>query len=81
MLLFTVFKQFEGRKPTGADAISYTQFMEEAKQGRINKVEVQGRTLMVTPTDGKAYSLTSPGDLWMTTDLMKYGVNVYGAEE
>ncbi len=81
MLLFTVFKQFEGRKPAGAEAVSYTQFMEEAKQGRISKVEVQGRTLLVTPSDGKTYSLTSPGDPWMTGDLMKYGVNVFGAEE
>ncbi len=81
MVLFTVFKQFENRRTTGPEAISYTQFMDDAKQGRISKVEVQGRVLKVTPADGRTYDITSPGDIWMTSDLMKYGVKVYGAEE
>ena len=74
-VLFTVFKQFEGRaRPQ--DTVSYSQFMEEAKAGRIQKVDVQGDVLNVTPADGRPYSIASPGDLWMVGDLMKYGVQV-----
>ncbi|MDH2239151.1 ATP-dependent zinc metalloprotease FtsH [Pigmentiphaga sp. GD03639] len=76
-VLFTVFKQFEGRtRPQ--DTVSYSQFMEEAKAGRIQKVDIQGDVLSVTPTDGRPYSITSPGDLWLVSDLMKYGVQVSG---
>ena len=78
LVLFTVFKQFDRSAP--ADTVSYTQFMHEAKQGRVKKVVVhQSGTLDVTTTDGNHYSLTSPGDLWMTGDLMKDGVQVVGA--
>lgn len=76
-VLFTVFKQFEGRtRPQ--DTVSYSQFMEEAKAGRIQKVDIQGDVLSVTPSDGRPYSITSPGDLWLVSDLMKYGVQVSG---
>jgi len=76
-VLFTVFKQFEGRtRPQ--DGVSYSQFMEEAKAGRIQKVDIQGDVLSVTPSDGRPYTITSPGDLWLVSDLMKYGVQVSG---
>ena len=77
LVLFTVFKQFDGRAQT-QDGVSYTQFMEDAKAGRIRKVDVQGDVLYVTPDTGRAYTLTSPGDLWMVSDLLKYGVDVSG---
>ena len=37
-----------------------------------------GDVLYVTPDAGRAYTLTSPGDLWMVSDLLKYGVQVSG---
>lgn len=80
LVMFTVFKQFEG-KARPQDAVSYSQFMEEAKAGRIKRVDVQGRLLAVTPEDGRAYTITSPGDIWMVGDLMKYGVQVSGKPE
>ena len=82
-VLFTVFQQFDGqRDPVGAvDQTSYTQFMEDAKAGKIRRVDVQGRKIMVTPAEGPAYTITSPGDLWMVDDLRKNGVQVYGKAE
>jgi len=77
LVLFTVFKQFDGR-PTTTDSVTYTQFMDEARAGRISKVEIQGDTLFVTPDSGRPYSLTSPGDLWMVPELVKSGVQVSG---
>jgi len=81
LVLFTVFKQFDGRAQT-QDGVTYTQFMDDAKAGRIRKVDVQGGAggdvLYVTPDAGRAYTLTSPGDLWMVSDLLKYGVQVSG---
>jgi len=77
LVLFTVFKQFDSRAPT-QDSVSYTQFMDDAKAGKIRKVDVQTDVLYVTPDAGRPYTLTSPGDLWMVSDLMKAGVQVSG---
>ena len=77
LVLFTVFKQFDSRAPV-QDTISYTTFMEEAKAGKVKRVDVQGDTLHVTPDTGRPYSLTTPGDLWMVSDLVKAGVQVAG---
>jgi cell division protease FtsH len=77
LVLFTVFKQFDGHVAS-SDTVSYTQFMTDAQAGRISKVDIQGDTLYVTPDTGRAYSLTSPGDLWMVPELVKYGVQVSG---
>ncbi|HRK57989.1 MAG TPA: ATP-dependent metallopeptidase FtsH/Yme1/Tma family protein, partial [Burkholderiaceae bacterium] len=80
LVLFTVFKQFSGPvRP--AEAVSYTEFMQQAKEGRIKRVEIEGRTLRVTPKEGREYSLVNPGDLWMVGDLMSDGVEVSGKQE
>jgi cell division protease FtsH len=76
LVLFTVFKQLDRTRPV--ESITYTQFMDDARAGKIKKVEVQGRNLKVTPNDGQNYTIASPGDLWMVGDLMKYGVQVSG---
>jgi cell division protease FtsH len=76
LVLFTVFKQLDRTRPV--ESITYTQFMDDARAGKIKKVEVQGRNLRVTPNDGQGYTIASPGDLWMVGDLMKYGVQVSG---
>ncbi len=77
LVLFTVFKQFDGQVTSG-DNVTYTQFMTDAQSGRIAKVDIQGDTLYVTPEAGRPYSLTSPGDLWMVPELVKSGVEVSG---
>lgn len=79
MVLFTVFKQFD--KPRPQEQVTYSQFMDDAKAGKIKRVDVQGRTIQVTPADGNKYSLISPGDIWMVGDLMKFGVQVTGKTE
>ncbi|HEY9279872.1 MAG TPA: ATP-dependent zinc metalloprotease FtsH [Eoetvoesiella sp.] len=77
LVLFTVFKQFDGRA-TSAESVTYTQFITDAQAGRISKVDIQGDTLYVTPDAGRPYTLTSPGDLWMVPELVKAGVQVSG---
>jgi cell division protease FtsH len=79
LVLFTVFKQFD--KPKDQNQVTYSQFMDDAKAGKVKRVDVQGRTLQVNPNDGNKYSIISPGDIWMVGDLMKYGVQVTGKAE
>lgn len=78
VVLFTVFRQFDVSTAPRSDTTSYTQFMEDAKAGKIRRVDIQGQTITVTPQSGSEYTITSPGDLWMVEDLRKSGVQVYG---
>ena len=58
--------------------------MEEARQGRIAKVKIDGgRTLKAIGRDNKTYTVFTPGiqDPWMVGDLMKYGVTVEAKPE
>jgi cell division protease FtsH len=79
LVLFTVFKQFD--RPRAQESITYSQFMEDAKNGKVKRVDVQGRNIQVVPMDGQKYTVLSPGDIWMVGDLMKYGVQVTGKAE
>jgi len=77
LVLFTVFRQFDSR-PATQQPVSYTEFMNDANAGKVRKVDIQGDVLHVTPDNGQPYTITSPGDLWMVSDLMKAGVQVSG---
>jgi cell division protease FtsH len=79
LVVFTFFKQFD--KTSTQSQVTYSQFMEDAKAGKVRRVDVQGRNLQVTAVDGNRYSILTPGDIWMVGDLMKYGVQVTGKAE
>jgi cell division protease FtsH len=59
----------------------YSQFMAEARDGRIDSVLVDGRTLRARTRDGRSFTVYSPSDIWMVGDLMKYGVQVNAKPE
>ena len=81
IVLMTVFNQFNNRQ-TAQTTMDYSQFMDEAKAGRITKVVVEDRrTLRATTQEGKSIVVYTPGDLWMVGDLMRYGVNVASKPE
>lgn len=80
-VLFTVFEQFDGTLSTAQSSVSYTQFMADAKAGKIARVDVQGNRITVTPQSGAEYTLTSPGDIWMVEDLREAGVQVFARPE
>ena len=78
LILMTVFNQFSTRQ-AAQSIIPYSQFMEEVKQGRVSSAVVEGRTVRWQSGDNRKYVTYSPGtlgDLWMVSDLLKYGVKV-----
>ncbi|MGE0310934.1 MAG: ATP-dependent zinc metalloprotease FtsH [Lautropia sp.] len=83
LVLFTVFRSFETRQTRAGD-IPYSQFMKDAEAGRIESVQVDGRTLRARTREGQPLTVYTPpgnGDLWMISDLMKYGVQVNARPE
>ena len=81
VVCFTMLHGFESQEAATSSVTSYTQFMEDAKTGKIARVDVKGREITVTPRAGEKYKITSPGDLWMVEDLRKNGVAVFGQPE
>ena len=75
LVLMTVFNQFNTRQAAQAP-MEYSQFLDEVKAGRIAKVTIEGRQLKATTNDGKRVTSYSPGDLWLVSDLLKFGVKV-----
>ena len=80
LVLFTVFKQFDSRQARSGD-VPYSQFMAEAREGRVESVTIDGRTLRARTKDNKSFTVFSPSDPWMVGDLMKYGVQVNAKPE
>src|SRR5258705_3397428 len=80
LVLMTVFNQFTTRQAAQAP-MEYSQFLEEVKSGRISKVTIEGRQLKAQTVDGKRVTSYSPGDIWLVSDLLKYGVKVEAKPE
>jgi cell division protease FtsH len=80
LVLFTVFKQFEGQQ-TRSNEMTYSEFMQDAQNGRIKSAIVDGRTVRALTTDDRERVVYSPGDIWMVGDLLKYGVQVRAKPE
>src|SRR5512135_878601 len=80
LVLMTVFNQFSTRQ-VAQQPMEYSQFLDEVKTGRIAKVTIEGRQLKAVTTDGKSVVSYSPGDIWLVSDLLKYGVKVEAKPE
>lgn len=80
LVLMTVFNQFNTRQAVQS-SVEYSQFIDEVKQGRITKVLIEGRVLKATTNEGKKITSYSPGDIWLVSDLLKYGVKIEAKPE
>ncbi|MGB7991259.1 MAG: ATP-dependent zinc metalloprotease FtsH [Candidatus Methylophosphatis roskildensis] len=81
IVLMTVFNQFSSRQ-VAQNTVEYSQFMDDARDGKIARVVIEGRTLKATTQDGKPVVVYTPGgqDIWMVSDLMRAGVRVVAAK-
>jgi len=80
LVLMTVFNQISNRQ-AAQSSMEYSQFMEEVKSGHISKAVIEGRVIKATTPEGRRYTVYSPGDLWLVSDLLKYGVKVEAKPE
>ena len=77
VVLMTVFNQFNTRQ-VSASTMEYSQFLEEARAGRIAKATIDGRLVRATTQEGRQITVYTPGvqDIWMVSDLIRAGVAV-----
>ncbi len=76
IVLMTVFNSFNGQR-NRAPAISYTQFLEQVKEGNVASVVIHkdGRIEGIT-TSGSSFVTESPDDPGLVGDLIEAGVDI-----
>lgn len=80
VVLMMLVNQF-GNHQAASNQLSYSQFIDEVKQGHVAKVVIDGHAIRGERSDGKAFVTYSPSDPWMVSDLLKYGVSVSAKPE
>jgi cell division protease FtsH len=78
LVILTVVKQFDSRQ-TSKETVAYSEFIDSARQSKVRSAFIDGRTIRWESNDGKKFITYSPGvlgDIWMVSDLIKYGVKV-----
>jgi len=81
LVLFTVFKQFEGRQRPGERTLPYSEFLAEVKSGRIKTVEIResGVTpeiVAITQDGERLRTIATVLDRGLMGDLINGGVKV-----
>jgi cell division protease FtsH len=75
VVLMMLVNQFSHSQTTTAK-LTYSQFLDEMKQGHVARVEIDGRTVRGERSDGKPFVTYAPQDPWMVPDLLKNNVQV-----
>ncbi|MDP3140882.1 MAG: ATP-dependent zinc metalloprotease FtsH [Methylotenera sp.] len=75
MVLLAIFN-VTGVKNAVDSQVVYSQFIQEVKDGRVAKVQIDGRILRGTTQDGKKFNTYAPADPWLVSDLLKNNVTV-----
>ena len=75
IVLMSVFNNFSTQK-TGAPVVSYSQFLQDVRQGTVAKVTINGRQIDGVTTTGSRFSTYSPGDDGMVSDLINNKVEI-----
>jgi cell division protease FtsH len=81
LVLFTVFKQFEGRQRPGDTYLPYSDFLAEVKSGRVKSVTitesgVTPEVMAVTQDDRRIRTVATVLDRGLMGDLINGGVKV-----
>ncbi|HIE01611.1 MAG TPA: AAA family ATPase, partial [Thiotrichaceae bacterium] len=75
LVLMMVFNNFGPKKPTSL-SIEYSQFISDVKQGRVQKVEIEGRTIRGITQNGEHFVTYNPGDPGLIGDLLDNNVKI-----
>ena len=76
----TVFNKFSGSSKNDTSLV-YSQFMEQVKDGKIAKVEIDNHKIKGTTSEGKKFNTYAPTDPWLVSDLLKNNVIVEAKAE
>ena len=75
VVLMAVFNNF-GPRQTPARALEYSQFIADVKEGRVQKVSIEDRTIRGIMQNGETFTTYSPGDPGLIGDLLRNSVMI-----
>ncbi len=75
IVLMSVFNNF-GSRQVPAQQQSYSQFINEVKMGRVERVSIDGRAIKGVTVAGEKFTTYSPGDAHLVDDLLENGVEI-----
>ncbi|MDM8547277.1 ATP-dependent zinc metalloprotease FtsH [Candidatus Venteria ishoeyi] len=75
LVLMTVFNSF-GTHPQNSQKLDYSEFFTAVKQGQVDKVIIEGRTIRGQMKAGENFTSYSPGDPQIIDDLLANRVKI-----
>ncbi|HYN78789.1 MAG TPA: ATP-dependent metallopeptidase FtsH/Yme1/Tma family protein, partial [Lamprocystis sp. (in: g-proteobacteria)] len=78
VVLMSVFNNFTTTRATPR-GLTYSDFIEQVKQGGVKEVTIQGRTIQGLTDSGQSFSTYSPGDAGLVGDLLNNNVIIKAA--
>ena len=77
MAIFNQFADIQNKSTT----VDYSSFLQDVKNGSVQKVVIDGRVLSVLNSEGNKYVVYAPSDPWLVSDLLSSGVSVQAQPE
>ena len=81
MVLMAIFKNFAPSENTSRKELEYSTFLSDVEQGRVEKVVIDGRTILGNFSTGDAFVTYSPDDPKLVDDLVRAGVTIVAKPE
>ncbi len=76
MVLMSVFNSFSPQGGMSGNEMEYSRFIEDVRNGRVQRVEIAGRTIRGFSGTGEAFTTYDPGDRGLIGDLIENGVDI-----
>ncbi len=74
-VLMSVFNSF-GPRTAGQKGMEYSQFIADVRNGRVARVDIEGRVVKGVTTSGQQFTTYDPGDRGLIGDLIDNGVSI-----
>ncbi len=81
MVLMAIFKNFTPSDTAQSKELKYSAFLQDVKQGRVEEVLINGRTISGTKIGGENFITYAPDDPKLVDDLVTAGVTIIAQKE
>ncbi|GAB4358596.1 MAG: ATP-dependent zinc metalloprotease FtsH [Gammaproteobacteria bacterium] len=75
IVLMSVFNNF-GSRPTSSNTLAYSEFLTEVRQGNVERVVIEDKTIHGVLRSGEKFTSYSPNDNGLIGDLLNAGVQI-----
>ncbi|MCB1733841.1 MAG: ATP-dependent metallopeptidase FtsH/Yme1/Tma family protein, partial [Gammaproteobacteria bacterium] len=79
VVLMSVFSSF-GPRTSQAPTMAYSQFINEVRSGRVQKVEIKDQTLLVALDSGNRVTTQNPNDPGLVGELLNNNVEIVASQ-